>query len=103
MDQGSKSIGEYLSALKAHWVQILCVAAPLAALALVVAHSLPPIYRAQATIRVQEQEIPTDLVRSTISTVAGERMQLISQQVMTRVSLLDLAHRHDLYHAVHCQ
>jgi polysaccharide chain length determinant protein (PEP-CTERM system associated) len=97
MTQGSKSIGEYVSALKAHWVQILYVAAPLAALALLVAHSLPPIYRAQATIRVQEQDIPPELVKSTISSVADERMQLISQQVMTRASLLDLAHRHGLY------
>lgn len=97
MDQGTKTIGEHLSTLRVHWAQILLVTVPLAALALLIAHALPPIYRSSATILVQEQEIPPDLVKSTITSFADERIQVISQQVMTRASLLKLANKHGLY------
>ena len=48
-------------------------------------------------IRVQEQEVPPDLVRSTITSFADERIQVISQQVMTRAQLLKLIDKYDLY------
>ena len=54
-------------------------------------------YRSTATILVQEQEIPTDLVRSTITSFADERIQVISQQVMTRAVLLELVDKFGLY------
>ncbi len=56
-----------------------------------------PVYRSTATILVQEQEIPPDLVRSTITSFADERIQVISQQVMTRAVLLQLVEKYGLY------
>ena len=56
-----------------------------------------PVFRSSATILVQEQEVPPDLVRSTITSFADERIQVISQQVMTRVVLLQLVDRYQLY------
>ncbi len=58
---------------------------------------MPPVYRSSATILVQEQEIPQDLVRATITTFADQRIQVISQQVMTRQVLLALADKYRLY------
>ena len=46
---------------------------------------------------MQEQEIPPDLVRSTITSFADERIQVISQQVMTRAVLLQLVEKYGLY------
>jgi uncharacterized protein involved in exopolysaccharide biosynthesis len=46
---------------------------------------------------VQEQEIPPDLVRSTITSFADERIQVISQQVMTRAVLMQLVDKYGLY------
>jgi polysaccharide chain length determinant protein (PEP-CTERM system associated) len=65
--------------------------------AVAAAIGLPSIYRSSATILVQEQEIPPELVRSTITSFADERIQVISQQVMTRAVLLDMIERHGLY------
>jgi uncharacterized protein involved in exopolysaccharide biosynthesis len=62
-----------------------------------VAMVLPEVYRSSATILVQEQEIPPDLVRSTVTSFADERIQVISQQVMTRAILLQLADKYGLY------
>jgi polysaccharide biosynthesis transport protein len=92
-----KDYREYLALLRRRSGQILAVAAALAALAFAVTIALPPVFRSSATILVQEQEIPTDLVRSTVTSFADERIQVISQQVMTRAVLLQLAAKYDLY------
>ena len=95
--ESEKTLGEYLAVLRRHKIQILAVTAVLAAVAGAVAIALPPVYRSTATILVQEQEIPPDLVRSTITSFADERIQVISQQVMTRAMLLRLVDKYGLY------
>ena len=66
-------------------------------IAAVVAVALPPVYRSTATILIKEQEIPQEFVRSTVTSFADERIQVISQQVMTRSTLLDLVDKYGLY------
>jgi len=92
-----KEAREYLATLRRYKSQIVAVAAVLAVISFIVALALPPVYRSSATILVQEQEVPPDLVRSTITSFADERIQVISQQIMTRAVLLDLVEKHDLY------
>lgn len=58
----------------------------------------PPTYRSTGTILIEQQEIPSDLVRSTVTSYADERVQVISQRVMTTQNLLDIIRRYDLYH-----
>ena len=58
---------------------------------------LPPTYRSGATILIEQQEIPQDLVRSAISSFADQRVQVISQRVMTTQNLLSLIERYNLY------
>lgn len=95
--EGDKTLGEYLAVLRRRKGQILAVAAVVAAVAAAIAIALPPVYRSTATILVQEQEIPPELVRSTITSFADERIQVISQQVMTRAVLLGLVDKYGLY------
>lgn len=57
----------------------------------------PPAYRSSATILIEQQEIPTDLVRSTVSTYADQRIQIINQRVMTRANLVEIIRKYDLY------
>src|ERR1700759_159109 len=58
---------------------------------------LPPTYRSMATILIEQQEIPQDLVRSVITSFADQRVQIISQRVMTTQNLLLLVERYNLY------
>src|SRR5271167_3191714 len=99
MEEGenSKTFGESLAVLRRYKGQILAVTAVLAAVGSVVAVGLPPVYRSTATVLVQEQEVPPDLVRSTITSFADERIQVISEKVMTRVVLLRLVDKYGLY------
>jgi uncharacterized protein involved in exopolysaccharide biosynthesis len=50
-----------------------------------------------ATILIKQQEIPQELVRSAVSSFADQRVQVISQRVMTTQNLLPLVQRYDLY------
>lgn len=95
--EGGKELREYLAVLRRHRVQIVAVSGILAAVAIFVALALPAVYRSTATILVQEQEVPPELVRSTITSFADERIQVISQQVMTRPVLLGLVNKYGLY------
>jgi polysaccharide biosynthesis transport protein len=58
---------------------------------------LPPKYRSSGTILIEQQEMPQDFVRSTITSYADERVQMISKRVMTTETLLGLVRRYELY------
>jgi uncharacterized protein involved in exopolysaccharide biosynthesis len=96
-EESGKDVREYLALLRRRRGQIFAVTALLAAVAFVVAVALPPVYRSTASILIQEQEVPPDLVRSTITSFADERIQVISQQVMTRAVLLQIVDKYGLY------
>jgi polysaccharide biosynthesis transport protein len=57
----------------------------------------PSTYQATATILIEQQEIPQDFVRSVITSFADQRVQMISQRVMTTQNLLTLIDRYKLY------
>src|SRR6202521_1127584 len=73
------------------------VSGSLAVLTLIVAIMWPPTYGTGATILIEQQEIPQDLVRSAISSFADQRVQVISQRVMTTQNLMSLIERYNLY------
>ncbi|MEC9340599.1 MAG: lipopolysaccharide biosynthesis protein [Pseudomonadota bacterium] len=66
-------------------------------LGVVISLSLPAVYRASAIILIEQQEIPSDLVRSTITGFADQRVQVIRQRVMTSTNLIEIINKYDLY------
>nr|WP_305891764.1 lipopolysaccharide biosynthesis protein [Methylomonas sp. WSC-6] len=66
-------------------------------LSIVLAVALPSVYRSTATILIEEQEIPSELVKSTVTTFADQRIQIISQRIMSRSNLVDIIKKYDLY------
>jgi polysaccharide biosynthesis transport protein len=97
MEEEPKAFKDYLGALKRRKRQIVLTALVVFAIGLSVALLLPPSYKSTATILIEQQEIPVDLVRSTISSYADQRIQVISQQVMTRSNLMRIIEKFDLY------
>ena len=95
--EGGRSIRDYLGILQRRLKLILLVFMALSLIGAVVAFTLPAVYRSTATILIKEQEIPQEFVRSTVTSLADERIQVISQQVMTRATLLELVDRYGLY------
>ena len=95
--EGGRSLGDYLGILRRRVRVMGIVFTALLAIAMVVAFALPAVYRSTATILIKEQEIPQEFVRSTVTSFADERIQVISQQIMTRSTLLELVDRYGLY------
>lgn len=58
---------------------------------------LPPIYQSKARILIEGQQIPQDYVKSTITSYVEERLETISQQVMSRSKLMEIIDKFNLY------
>ncbi|MCP3442054.1 sugar transporter [Bradyrhizobium sp. CCGUVB14] len=57
----------------------------------------PPTYLSEGKILVQSQQIPTELVRPTVTSAAQERIQVIQQRTMTRDNLIAIADKFQLF------
>src|SRR5665213_348820 len=96
-DSGSSlSLANLLEILKRRAVQIAIPFLLIFSIGLLVAVVWPAKYLSEGKILVSSQEIPTDLVRPTVATLANERMQVIEQRIMTRDNLLALAKKFQL-------
>jgi len=98
--QAGKSTGDTREQLLAYWRRrkvFAAVAVTLLTATLLIAVFWPPRYRSSATILIEQQEMPQDLVRSVITTYADQRVQVISQRVMTSQNLMTLIDRYNLY------
>ena len=62
-----------------------------------IAIMLKPIYRSEATILIEDQQIPKDYVEPTTDEYAEERIEKISQQVLSRPNLLKVIGEYGLY------
>ncbi|QGG80115.1 hypothetical protein GH975_05815 [Litorivicinus lipolyticus] len=70
----------------------------LAVIAVSVSMLIPATYRSEGMVLVETQQIPDELVRSTVTSVAAERIQIIRQRVMTRERLLELMDKYPDLH-----
>ena len=64
---------------------------------IVVALTLPSIFRADTTILIEEQQIPENLVQSTITSYAEERLNTIKRQVLSNDRLKEIIKDANLY------
>ena len=97
MEEQTKELSDYIDAIRRRKVAIIVIAVVLFTISVLVAFLLPPVYRSTSTILIKEQEIPPELVRSTITTYAWQQVQIINQSVMTRANLLDIINKYNLY------
>jgi len=96
-DEKSKSLGDYLEIFRRRKHLILGVGGLVFGLALATAFLLSPKYRSTATILIEEQEIPADLVHSSITSYADQRIEIVKQQVMIRSTLWKVIEQYNLY------
>lgn len=87
----------YLLLLRRRLFYILIPFFVVLAACLAVSLLVTPTYRASGTILVEAQQIPDDLVRSTIVNAAGERIGIIKQRVMRRANLVRIAEEYGLF------
>lgn len=91
------NLSEWRSALRRRAGLMGWVFASVAIVAALLAFLWPATYLASGTILIEQQEVPAELVRSTISSYADQRIQVITQQVMTTENLFKIVLKYDLY------
>ncbi len=96
-EPSSLTLDDYSAILRRRRWSFLVPAIVVLAASVAVAFGLPSVYRSKATILVEQQDIPAELVQSTVTSYAGERIELVSQRVMTTENLGRIIEQHDLY------
>ncbi len=91
------NVRDWLQAFARRKWLVAAIAGAVAVLSILVAIWWPATYQASGTILIEQQEVPAELVRSTISSYADQRIQVIRQQVMTTENLFKIIQKYDLY------
>jgi len=92
-----QGLQDYLAVLRRRRTLTLLTGGVLLILSLAAAFLWPPTYKSLATILIEEQEIPSELVHSTITSYADQRIETIKQQVMSRTTLWKVVEQYNLY------
>ncbi|NWG87697.1 MAG: lipopolysaccharide biosynthesis protein [Hydrogenophilaceae bacterium] len=95
--QYEMTLRDYLSIARRRAPHLAIAFTAIFTVSIVVAIVLPPTYRATGTILVESQQIPDDIVRSTITSYVDERIAVIKQRVLTRANLLKIMDKYDLF------
>ena len=96
MQPESATLGDYIDIFRRRKVPMLSVTTVLSLVAMIVAVSLPSVYRSTATIKIEQQGIPDDIVRTTVNTYADTQIENIKQRVVTSGNLAKLVAELDL-------
>ncbi|MEM7172634.1 MAG: Wzz/FepE/Etk N-terminal domain-containing protein [Pseudomonadota bacterium] len=97
MDSFHRQPQDYYHILKRRKWWLFIPAVMLFSLAVAAALLLPPTYRSSATILVEEPDVPRDLVSSTITSYADQRLQVITQRVMSTQNLIEVIDEGQLF------
>lgn len=88
---------DYLDMLgRRKWWLIYSIAG-ISVLVFVISLLLPKEYRSETLILVEPQKIPEEYVRATVTTDATDRLQTISEEMMSRTRLANIIEKLDLY------
>ncbi len=97
MEDDVKTLSDYLSIA---WRRKFLILIPFFLILLVTVATvflLPPVYKSTGTILIESQQIPSELIQSTVTTFADERIQVIKQRIMTSQQLLGIIKKFGLY------
>ncbi|MGB5604363.1 MAG: Wzz/FepE/Etk N-terminal domain-containing protein [Gammaproteobacteria bacterium] len=97
VEEQTKELQDYLIAIRKRKIGILTIAMTVLVISAALAFLLPPVYQSSAKILIEQQDIPQELVMSTVTSYAAERIQEIEARVMTRANLMEIVEKHNLY------
>ena len=92
-----QSIQDLKTLIKRRYLIFLVASIPVFIITTVFALRLPPIYIAKSTILVESQQIPEEYVKATVTGYIEERLQTITQQILSRANLLDIIKKFGIY------
>jgi len=87
----------YWELIKRRWAYFVIPFVVIASAGVGVALLWPATYLSEGKILVQSQQIPTELVRPTVTSAAQERIQVIEQRTMSRDNLVAIVDKFQLF------
>jgi uncharacterized protein involved in exopolysaccharide biosynthesis len=97
MEEQTKDVQFYLKIIKARKLYFIIPSLAILISVAVVAFLLPSVYQSKSTILIVEQQIPPEFVRSTVTGFADERIQSLTQQILSRSRLWEVIGKFNLY------
>lgn len=97
MEEEVKGLGDYLDIIRRHKYLVIIPALLLMIISAAVVYLLPATYKSEGLILIESQEIPNDLVRSTVTSYADQRIEVIKQKIMTTAKVMDIVKKYQLY------
>jgi succinoglycan biosynthesis transport protein ExoP len=91
------SLSEYLNILKRRRFLFGLPAIAIVIFTVFYVLGLPATYRSEATILIEDQEIPEDIIGATLTNYASQQIELISQRLFTVESINDFVDKFDIY------
>lgn len=96
IEENGKSFGDYLQIAKRRRKTIVSVASVVMVSVVLALFLLPPTYQSKAIILIEEQDVPPDLVPSTVTSYAVQRIEEIKQRIMTNANIINIVDRFEL-------
>lgn len=95
--QQQADMQQYLGIIRRRKFHFIIPALIIFVIAAIVTTVLPPIYKSESTILIEAQEIPSELVQTTVTGYIEQRLQTITQMVMSRKNLSEMIEKFHLY------
>ena len=97
MDNQAIQLRDIIGIVFRRKILILLVSFSIIAISLFVIFQLPPVFSSTAVVSIEEQQVPRDLVESTVTSYATERIQVIKQRVLTIENIVQIIDKFNLY------
>jgi succinoglycan biosynthesis transport protein ExoP len=97
MAQEIKGFAEHFDGFKRHLKLAVATFAVVVAIGVGFAYSLPDVYKSQGYILIEEPAIPTDILRSTVTTYATRQLTILNEKILTIPTMIRLVEEFNLY------
>jgi uncharacterized protein involved in exopolysaccharide biosynthesis len=93
----TKDIQDFIVAIRKRKIAVISILSTILIITVLVAYLLPATYKSGSTILIERQEIPQEMVQTTVTSYASETIQVIQARVMTRTNLMRIIDKFELY------
>ena len=92
-----RTLDDYIDIVRRRKFLMLFTTPVVFVIGLIFIMQLPPIFQSRAVILIQGQEIPDDLVKSTVNEFAEQQIEVTRQRLMSSPNVVGLIDKYNLY------
>ncbi len=96
-EEYEKTLSDYLHIIIRRKYIIAITIIILMTASLIMSLMLPAIYKSEGTILIEQQNIPEELIKSTVTSFANNRIRKIQQKIMTTSNINNIIRKYKIY------